>query len=423
MVTVDSTGRPELSFDSSDNNLDDTYHRLLEPSGNVISDSSSDYGDVPPTPNTVARALREGNDIFTSVPGRDGGTFLLTEPVERNGNVIAVLQVGQSREEYLEAMSSLFSVLLTTVPIALLITALIGWLISSRALRPVNQVTAMAREISGGDLSRRLNLDLADDEVGRLARTFDEMIERLDAMVRRQRQFTADASHELRTPLTAIRGQVDVALQQPRDSDAYQATLSYINDQIARMTRLVEALLMLARTESGALRLELERVDVALLVESAREIALPLAEAKGLRLRLARGPDVAVNGDEALLLQVLLNLVDNGIRYTERGEVAIGWEVVGNRVELIVQDTGPGIPMELQDRIFEPFYRVDSSRSNTRGAGLGLSIAQTITQAHGGQVRVSSDRHGAIFVVSLPLAAPPPTNGRAPQSDAVPSSV
>jgi heavy metal sensor kinase len=405
LITVDSNGQPRLQIDTDDSNLDDAFYRLFDRSGNVVIDNSRDYGDVPLTPQVVAQAIREDDDVWSSVPGKDHGTFLLTEPIEVNDSMVGTLQVGQSREEYVDALGSLLSTLLTTVPIALLITAIIGWWISSRALKPVNQVTQTARDITAGDLSRRLNLELPDDEVGRLARTFDEMIERLDQMVRRQRQFTADASHELRTPLTAIRGQVDVALQQPRDEAAYRTTLGFINEQIGRMTRLVEALLMMARSESGALRLELERVDIQELVESARDIAAPLASEKGLALRLVPGPRAAVRGDESLLLQALLNLVDNAIRYTDRGEVAIGWEIVGRNVELIVQDTGPGVPVAAQARIFEPFYRVDAARSNTRGAGLGLSISKSIVEAHGGVISVESSRQGATFVVALPLTS------------------
>ena len=404
LITVDASGQPRLNIDHDADELNDTFIRLLDRNGGLISDTSETYGDVPLTPAVVARAIREDNDIFSSVPGEDEGTFLLTEPIVDGGNVVGSLQVGQSRQDYVEAMSSLVGTLLKTVPVALLVTALIGWWISSRALKPVNQVTAMARDISGGDLSRRLRLDLPDDEIGRLATTFDEMIERLESMVRRQRQFTADASHELRTPLTAMRGQVDVALSQPRDAESYRGTLAGINNQVLRMTRLVESLLILARSESGTLKLDLEQVDISQLMETARDITAPSATEKGLALRVAPGPTAAVRGDESLLLQMLLNLIDNAIRYTERGEVAIGWEIAGANVELIVQDTGPGIPEEQLERIFEPFYRIDPARAYTRGAGLGLSICRTIARAHGGEIKATTSELGATFVAELPLA-------------------
>lgn len=403
LMTFDSNGRPDLADLPIDKHLEDTFHRLLDTSGGVIADNSDIYGFVPVDLHALD-AASTGSDHLMVLPGPDGGTTILTKAVVRNSVIVGYLQVGESRDEMLEALGSLVSVLVRTLPLALGIAALIGWWISSRALRPVNQVTAMAREISDGDLSRRLNLHLPDDEVGRLASTFDVMIERLDRMVKRQRQFTADASHELRTPLAAIRGQVDVALRQPRDPESYRHTLASINTQLERMTRLVEALLMLARSEAGALTLEEEVIELHTLVDMAQEIAEPLAAQKGLVLNVERGPRGAILGDEALLIQLLLNLTDNAIRYTNQGTVTVGWDVISENALIYVRDTGPGIAPEHLERIFEPFYRVDPSRSAVRGTGLGLAICRWIARSHKGEVYVESrgPGEGTTFTVVLP---------------------
>ena len=414
LMTFDAGGRPTLANLPADKHLEDTFHRLLDLSGAVISDNSDIYGPVPIQPAALDEA-NSGGDHLGVTSGPDGGTLILTTAIIRNGDVAGYLQVGESREEVVDALSSLISVLFRTLPLALGAAAIVGWWISSRALKPVNQVTAMAREISDGDLSRRLNLQLPNDEVGRLASTFDVMIERLDQMVRRQRQFTADASHELRTPLAAIRGQVDVALRQPRDAGVYRATLTSINGQLQRMTRLVEALLMLARSEAGALRLEEEVIELHTLVDMAREVAAPLAAQKGLVLNVEGGPRGAILGDEALLIQLLLNLVDNAIRYTHRGSVTVGWDVIADNALIYVRDTGPGIAPEHIDRIFEPFYRIDPSRSDTRGTGLGLAICRWIARSHGGEVYVESrgPNQGTTFTVVFRALQMPPRQSRA----------
>jgi heavy metal sensor kinase len=303
-----------------------------------------------------------------------------------------------------ETLDSLLLIFAVALPAALVLAGIGGWWISSRALAPIDRVTRTAREISSGsDLSRRLDLDQPDDEVGRLARTFDEMLARLDAAFQRQRQFTADASHELRTPLTAVRGQIEVALERPRDAAEYQRVLAAVNEQVARMTRLVGGLLMLARTDSGALPLQRERVDLGDLVQSVASQVRPLAERKGLRLDVDGDGALFVEGDEDLLLQLMLNLTDNAIKYTAEGSVTLGWRGDARAAAMFVRDTGAGISEEHRRRIFERFYRADASRSAEEGgAGLGLAISRWIAESHGGALSLESDAGGSTFRVTLP---------------------
>jgi heavy metal sensor kinase len=285
--------------------------------------------------------------------------------------------------------------------LAIVLASLGGWWLSRRALAPIDSITRAAADIyGGGDLERRLGLELPDDEVGRLARTFDAMLARLDAAFQHQRQFTADASHELRTPLTAVRGQIEVALERPRDAAEYQRVLAAVNEQVERMTRLVGGLLVLARSDAGAQRLQRERIDLGDLVTSVAEQVRPLGERKGVDVLVQGNGTLVAEGDEDLLLQLMLNLADNAVKYTAAGAVTLGWRDHG-RPELFVRDTGPGITIEHRDHVFERFYRVDAARSEG-GAGLGLAISRWIAEAHGGTLTLESSDGGSTFTVTLP---------------------
>lgn len=406
LIDYDASGRPtlDLSTDPRDPNLGEGFQRLLDPTGAVLADNSSSFGAVPVNPDALQRAARGADSIATLGQGNTQAR-VLTVSVTQGGQLIGILQVGQSTSDMNGTLHNLLLILAIGVTVALLLASFGGWWLSSRALAPIDHVTKMAQEITGHDLSRRLNLDLPDDEVGRLARTFDDMIARLDAMFQRQRQFTADASHELRTPLTAIRGQIDVALTRARDANEYQRVLVAVNDQVDRMTRLVGGLLMLARSDAGAMPLQREPVPVQGLVESIAHQVEPLARAKGIGIAVEPGEPSTVSGDQDLLLQLLLNLADNAVKYTDQGSITIGWRSDEREVAIFVRDTGIGIPAEHRDRIFERFHRVDVARSRERGgAGLGLAICKWIAEAHGGRMSVDSSDAGSTFTGTLPTS-------------------
>ena len=231
------------------------------------------------------------------------------------------------------------------------------------------------------------------------------MIARLDDAFRRQRRFTADASHELRTPLTIIKGQIDVSLQKEREPEAYRQVLQAVNEEIDRLIRLAGSLLTLTRADAGQIPLTFESMDMAEVMDGVLEQLQSVATAKGVGLRLEPGPAVAIQADEDLLLQLMLNLLDNAIKYTPPvGEVTVGWRVNGTQVTLQVQDTGLGISSEHLPHLFDRFYRVDRARSRAEGGvGLGLAISRWIAEAHGGAIEVeSSPNQGSTFTVLLP---------------------
>lgn len=281
-----------------------------------------------------------------------------------------------------------------------------GLWLADRAMRPVHAITQAARTISETDLNRRLNMK-GKDELGELASTFDAMLARLQAAFERQRQFVADASHELRTPLTIVNLESSRALASKRTLPEYQRALEIIRSENEFMSHLVNDLLTLARMDSGQMAMEKTPLDLSDLALEAVERLIPLAERKNVRLETGDLPEVDILGDRRYLLQMLSNLVENGIKYTggteRRVRVETGLE--GDSAWVRVSDSGAGISPEHLPHLFDRFYRVDQARSrgedeSQAGSGLGLSIVHWIVQAHSGEVRVeSSPDTGTTFEV------------------------
>lgn len=406
--------RPTLAgvVSSDDPNQGESFVRVFDASGAVTFDSSAAAGDVPVDISAVERALA-GRPSTRRVSVDGEPMRVRTLPIQRDGRISGVLEVGLSEGDVSETLQALLLIVGIAYPVTLLVASVGGVFLAERALAPVDRVTRLARRMSAEDLSQRLNLRLPDDEVGRLARTFDEMIARLDDAFRRQRQFTADASHELRTPLTAMKGQVEVALSRPREAAAYREVLQAVNEEVDRLIRLVASLLTLAKADAGQIPIACEAVDLGELIAAAVDQVRPVARQRELDVRVEQGPDATLQADEDLLLQLLLNLLDNAVKYTPSGgHVSVGWGADGQHVDVWVRDTGIGIASEHLPHIFDRFYRADKARSRAEGGvGLGLSICRWIAEAHGGSISVqSAPGKGATFTVKLPL------NGHAPVS-------
>ncbi len=372
----------------------------------------------------------EGYATFETRPGN--GRFpvrVLTFPVVQRGRMVNVLQVGMSLEGLSMARQHFLWTLAALVPLALALAGTGGWLLARRALRPVDQMTTTARRIEAEHLAQRLDGAEVDDELGRLARTLNEMLARLEATFAQVRRFSADASHELRTPLTVMKGEIEVALRSPRDPAEYQRVLESALEEVESMTRLVDDLLLLSRADAGALRWEAEPVELDRLVEEVAKEGEILGRGKQVRVKILGLEPLIAQGDSQRLKQLLRNLVDNGVKYTPPGgQVTLTLravrhngseqnsqfairnsklsESIGLWAEIIVRDAGIGIPPEALPRIFERFYRVDPARSREAGgAGLGLCIAKTIAEAHGGRIEVQSiPGAGSTFTIVLPLA-------------------
>lgn len=286
----------------------------------------------------------------------------------------------------------------------------VGWLVSGRMLRPIGQITSTVRQIQASDLSRRIELGGPEDELRRLADTFDEMLGRLDEAFEGQRRFIQEASHELRNPLAVIRTNLEVTLSDPdADAEDLRSTAEVVERSTERMARLVDDLLVYAR--KGTLALEREPVDASALVREAAAEFSAFAEARGVHLTETADPGLWILGDRLALRQALANLLANAVRHSPTGStigVRAGRE--GPWVWMSVEDEGPGVDPADQERVFQRFWRGDPKEGREQGrSGLGLTIVRQIAEAHGGQVElVSTPGQGAAFAVWIP-ALPPPT--------------
>jgi len=409
--------------------LTDRYYQFLDPRGHPDTRWPQFRGEPLHVSPEALRSATQGSATFETVHGR--GRYpvrILTAPVMLRGQVVSVLQIGMSLEGLHMARRQFLWTLAALFPLALVLAATGGWLLARRALRPVDQMTATARRIEAEHLAQRIAGPDVDDELGRLARTLNEMLARLEAAFTQVRCFSADASHELKTPLTVLKGEIEVALRSPRDPGEYQRVLRSVLEEVESMARLVDDLLLLSRADAGALRLEAAPVELDRLVEDVAKEGEVLGRQQRIRVSIQALEPLIVNGDGPRLKQLLRNLVDNGIKYTPQGgrvtlalrtvsrqppEVPSKFEIrnskfpdtLGPWAEIAVQDTGVGIPPETLPRIFDRFYRVDPSRSREAGgAGLGLCIARTIAEAHGGRIEVQSALGtGSTFSVLLPL--------------------
>ena len=280
-----------------------------------------------------------------------------------------------------------------------------GYFLAGRVLSPVGAMAQKAREITAELLAKRLPVDNAQDEFGRLATVFNDTLSRLQDAFDRLRRFTADASHELRTPLTAMRSVGEVALQNTLDAVAYRDVIGSMLEEVDRLTRLVESLLILTRADSGKVQLVPEALDLGGLAGHVIDQLRVLADEKQQELTLRAPIRVHATGDAALIRHALMNLIHNAIKYTPNGgTITVEVNATGGRAMIEVRDTGPGIPAAHRDRIFDRFYRVDASRSREEGGvGLGLAIARWAVEANGGQIELASDgTDGSLFRVVLP---------------------
>lgn len=388
---------PQLALDLTA----DVYVQLWDASGALVDTN------LPALETAFDEAALRGEvPSFSSVVVNGVHLRVLTYPllVLPERQVVGYLQLANSLETVDRTLESLVLVLFVGGVVAVGAAALVGWTTAETALRPLEQVTDTALQISrADDLSRRIPMQGEPrDEVGQLVQAFNETIERLEKLFESQRRFLADVSHELRTPLTAIRGNVDLIR---RMGVADSESLDAITSEVDRMTRMVRDLLLLAQAESGKLPLAREDVELDTLLLEVFHQAKVLAQER-VEVRLAAEDQVRVKGDRDRLKQVVLNLVANALEHTPPGgSISLGLACVGEWARLTVSDTGSGIPKDELPRIFERFYRMDRSRRRSAGggAGLGLSIAYWLTRGHQGRLEVDSEvGKGTTFSVWLP---------------------
>ncbi|ETW95381.1 MAG: hypothetical protein ETSY1_30880 [Candidatus Entotheonella factor] len=363
---------------------------------------------LPLSPEARANAER-GLPTWETVDGLgDYPVRLFTQPVRQAGRLVNLIQVGFSLQSFHETRRHFLRILALMFPIALILAGGGGWLLAHRALAPVAQMSQAAQRISAARLSERLDESGTGDELDQLAHTLNAMLSRLDDAFRQIRQFSADASHELQTPLTILKGELEVALRTPRSADAYQQTMSSALEEIDRIAALVDGLMLLARADAGVLRMDQQPVELHHLVQEVYDQTQVLAARKHIDLQLDTVEPIAVPGDPERLRRLLLNLTNNAIKYTPLdGRVTLSLQREHDEVALRVADTGIGLLPEEQERVFQRFYRSDNARlHDAEGSGLGLCIARSIAEAHGGRIELDSTfGAGSTLTVWLP---PPP---------------
>jgi len=387
----------------------DKFVQLFDPEGNVGFRSMPRALALPLSPEARDNA-RRGVPTFETIELPDGKRVrVVTLPLIEGGRVTQLIQAGIPLDRMDHTLGRYLQTLLVLVPLGLVLAAAGGAVTARVALRRVDEMTRTTRRITAEDLSQRIAVRGTGDELDRLAETLNGMLTRLESTVIQLRRFTADAAHELRTPLTVLKGGIEVALRAQRSGEEYRAVLASSLEEVERVSRLAEDLLLLSRLTAGVEE-ERTRVDLEPIVLEVLDVGSRLARDTGVSLRLAEAEPAIVIGQPRSLWRALLNLVDNAVKYTPAGgKVELTLTRRDGRAELSVQDTGPGIePAQLQ-RIFQPFVRLDEARARVQGgAGLGLAIARSIVVAHGGVLDVeSTPGAGSRFIIRLPLAPEP----------------
>jgi two-component system OmpR family sensor kinase len=357
----------------------------------------------------VEAALRSDR-TYQHIAAEKGGLRAYAVRFAANGQTwsLVILRSLHAQHEMLEEIRVAFAWL---IPLGVLLASVGGYFLARRSLAPVAAMGAQAERIGAVNLHDRLAVRNPNDELGRLAQTFNDLLDRLDQSFERQRRFISDASHELRTPVSILRGEAEVALSQlSRSPEEYRESLAVLHEEAERLARIVEDLFTLTRADAGEYRLAHSDFYLDELVADCVRAARALAQAKNITLSVVAANEMPVRADEDLLRRMILNLLDNAIKYTpEGGNVTVTCNSAPDGYELSVTDSGPGIPVDMQSRIFERFFRVDRARSRTGrdgGAGLGLAIARWIAEAHLGRIDlVRSDATGSTFTVCVPVSA------------------
>jgi heavy metal sensor kinase len=381
------------------------YVQIRNDKGMVTERSANLTDRELPLPAQDGTQIRE--EVFVTLSFPDALPLrVVTLPVVSQSGDTFFVQEGVSLEGEYTFLRHLRTTLFFFLPGMLGLSIFSGRLMARRVLQPIETITREAQTIEAQDLNRRLPVANPQDEIGQLVGVLNSLLSHLEGAFVQMRQFTADAAHELRTPLAVLRCGMEVIMTRARCVEEYQEALSTSIEEVSRLSRIVDNLFLLARADAGSQEFTWEPVDLGTLVQEVYEQAELMAEVKGLNISLHTDGEISVQGDYARLKQLVLNLVDNAVKYTSAGgAIRLAVEREEGWAKIVVEDTGIGIPSQALSHIFARFYRVDKARSlDTGGGGLGLSICQWVAQAHGGKVIVRSQvGAGSTFIVSLPL--------------------
>lgn len=383
---------------------------VLSPAGEVLARSR--MRTLPAETLSMLASLARRRGFFT-IPGGedDDGLRALSTPLTIQGKPYSVIVV-RSLHEQTDRLENAFRALFLGIPVALLVASVGGYVLARKSLAPVLEMSRKAEQIGADTLSERIVVRNEKDELGILAHTLNGLLSRLQEAFDSQRRFMADASHELRTPLSIMQGEADVTLSRPhRTEEEYRSSLDITQRASQRLTRIVQNLFLLARSDAGCYPMNRSRFYLDEVVDSCLTSLRTIASSRNIEITFNQRIEVVMSGDEDLIHRMVLNLVENALKFSAAGGlVSVGLETDGSTNTLSISDRGRGISAEEQDRIFDRFYRVDRARGTPwaggyGGAGLGLPIARWIAEMHSGTVRLAhSGAEGSTFVVALPVS-------------------
>jgi heavy metal sensor kinase len=382
------------------------FIQIMDRSGRIGAKMSDIETELPPASFATLEKALAGEVVYETVERSKPRLRIVTIPIVEQKKTMSVVQVATSLEDFDETMYRLLIILVIGIPTALSATVVVGYFMAKKALRPVDRIRRTAVKISSTNLDERIDVGPRRDELTRLSRTFNEMIGRLQNAFQRVNQFSSDVSHELKTPLTILKGETEVALRKERDPEHYRGLLTSHLEEIDRMTKIVDDLLLLSKADAKEIVLNVDDIDLKdLIIDVCMDMKF-FADKKGVGLVMDELDDVKLKGDELKLRRMLLNVIENGIKYTpEGGDVAIRSFLNNGSVQIDVEDTGVGIPPEEVQYVFDRFYRADKSRKRETGSGLGLSISKWIAEAHSGTIEVAGRRpSGSLFSIKLPVS-------------------
>ena len=381
------------------------FIQIIDRSGKIGAKMSDIETETVPTSfGTLERALK-GEIVYETIGSRRPRLRMITLPIMDNKKVSSIVQVGTSLEDFDETMTKLLIILIIGIPTSLSATIMVGYFMAKKALKPVDQIRKAAVKISSTNLDERIDIGGRRDELARLAETFNAMISRLKDAFLRVNQFSLDVSHELKTPLTILKGETEVALRKDRDKEDYKRLLVSSLEEVDRMTRIIDDLLFLSKADPRDVRMNIEDIPLRdLVIEVFMDMKI-FADKKGIDLEVKDLADVRVKGDELKLRRMFLNIVENGIKYTQKGgRVEVSSLANDGYVQVDVKDNGVGISADDLKYIFDRFYQADRSRRREGGSGLGLSISRWIAEAHKGSIHVESrPSEGSLFSIKLPI--------------------
>jgi heavy metal sensor kinase len=382
------------------------FIRLLSLNGQVFSSSNMAYWkDIRIHETAIKELLRGRSHVFETItiPQRKEKVRILYAMLGR----AVVLQVGQAMESYSRFLDAFKGIFITTMTFLIVVAAGIGWFMARQAVSGVEAVTRTAQKISGGTLEERVPVKTKGDEIDQLAITFNQMLDRIQALLTEIKEMSDNIAHDLRSPITRIRGIAEVTLTTGKSLNEYEAMAASTIEECDRLLDMINTMLMISKAEAGVDHLAREEIDLAEVIQEACKLFEPTAEDKGIALRCHLPGKSRFLGDTQMIQRMLSNLLDNAIKYTPPGgSVRVSVSENDGQVVVSVEDTGIGISPRDLPHIFERFYRGDESRSQS-GIGLGLSLARAIARGHGGDITTTSTpNQGSTFTITLPKFSP-----------------